>query len=146
MATLGAIMDALASQIDNEIGSRGTADALIDGLQVDGRMVFNPTPPCIDIYPGDPSQEGLAFGRYNELSLIVRARVSTADHEAGQDLLLSMMDPDAATSVSEAIYADKTLGGLVGKLVVTGPSGFGIFPLSDEGSLVGCTWAVRIFP
>jgi hypothetical protein len=149
LTALGTIQDALATQLQNVLCSAGTADPLIEQLQVDGRFVFNPTPPAIDIYPADPFQEGIAFGHANnDLNFIVRARVHTADHEAGQDLLLSMMDPDATTSVALAILTDKTLGSTVGRLSVTGPSGFGVFPNASgvmDGSLLGCTWNVRVF-
>jgi hypothetical protein len=146
MTALGTIMDALASQIDTQLA--GTADPLIEGLQVDGRFMFNPTPPAIDVYPADPFQEGLAFGAGNsQVFLTVRARVSTAEHEAGQDLLLSMMESTATTSVAQAILSDKTLGSTVGSLFVTGPSSFGVFPDSGgSGSLLGCTWTVGIYP
>jgi len=142
-------MDALAAQIDNEIGARGTADALIENLQVDGRLIMNPTPPSIDVYPADPFQEGIAFGKgNNDMNFTVRARVSTADHEAGQDLLLQMMDPESDQSVAQAILADRTLGGQVERVnIAEGPSAYGIFPdPGGDGSLLGCTWTVRVFP
>src|SRR6188472_507073 len=102
-------MDALASQIETELGP------LIENLQVEGLLVPSPTPPSIDIYPGDPFQELLTFGLSDELFFTVRARVHTADNEAGQKLLLSMMDPSAATSIAQSIHGDRTLGGKVGQ-------------------------------
>lgn len=139
-------MSALADQIGNTLC--GTASPLIDELQATGYMNIDPTPPSIDVYPADPSQEALTFGRQNnEFSFTVRARVTTADHEAGQKLLLSMMDPSSTTSVARAIKSDQTLGNKVSALAVAGPTGFGIF--SDrhgEGSYLGCTWTVRVMP
>jgi hypothetical protein len=148
MATVAAIMDALATQIEDEIGGDGTANPVISRLQVDGRMVFNPTPPAIDVYPADPFQDALAFGKgNNELFLTVRARVTTADHEAGQDLLLSMMDPEATTSVAQAILSDRTLGNTVERVNVSaGPTAFGVFPVPAGENLLGCTWTVRVIP
>ena len=133
-------MDALAAQIEDELGS------LIENLQVDGRLIPSPTPPSIDIYPGDPFQELLTFGLHNELFFTVRARVHTSDNEAGQELLLSMMDPSAATSVAQAIHSDRTLGSTVSQATITeGPSAFGVFTdAGGEGSLLGCTWRVRV--
>jgi hypothetical protein len=141
-------MDALATQIDNQIGSRGTADPLIDNLQVDGRLVPNPTVPAIDIYPGDPFQEAAAYGRgNNEMFFTIRARVSTSDNEAGQDLLLSLMDPQASTSVAQAVLANRTLGSVVEKVgSVEGPSQYGLFGDPNGANWLGCTWRVRIFP
>jgi hypothetical protein len=137
---------ALADQIGNVLC--GTASPLIPELQTTGLMNINPTPPSIDVYPADPSQDALTFGRQNnEFSFTVRARVTTADHDAGQLLLLSMMDPSSTTSVARAIKSDKTLGSKVSSLAVAGPSGFGIFnDRNGEGSYLGCTWTVRVMP
>lgn len=142
-------MDALASQLNTHLAGGGTADPVIENLQVDGRLMFNPTPPAIDIYPADPFQQQLAMGKGNkEMFFLVRARVSTADHEGGQDLLLSMMDPDSSTSVAKTLERDRTLGSVVEHLVVDGPSGFGVFPepIPNTGALLGCTWTVEVYP
>jgi hypothetical protein len=141
-------MDALASQIEDVLC--GTLNPVIPLLQVDGRFVFNPTPPAIDVYPAEAFSSQLAMGRGNrELMFTVRARVSTAESEGGQDLLLSMMDPLATTSVARAIESDDTLGGLVDEVTVNGPTGFGVFPsvgVDTSGNLLGCTWEVGIMP
>ena len=146
MATIAAIQDALADQVYDVLC--GTANSPIADLQADGRMIPSPTPPAIDVYPADPFVEPMSFGSPENvyMYLTVRARVTTADNEAGQDLLLSMMDPSASTSVAQAIMSDKTLGGVVRKLNVTaGPSAFGVFEdTGGDGNLLGCTWTVWI--
>jgi hypothetical protein len=146
VTALPSIMEAMANQITAALS--GTADPLIEQLQVTPLLNINPTPPSIDIYPADPFQEGLAFGTVNnELRFSVRARVTTADHEAGQTLLLNMMDPAAATSLASAIASDRKLGNTVQSLSVEGPSGFGIYQdAGGEGSLLGAVWTVRVFP
>lgn len=147
MATVAQIMDALASQIQTQLS--GTVSPVIENLQVDGRMVISPTPPAIDIYPSDPFQDALTFGKgHNVFFLTVRARVLTADNEGGQDLLLSMMDPEATTSVLKAILSSKTLGGVVSNVsIVDGPSSFGRFlDAGGQGNLLGCTWGTRVIP
>ena len=135
------IQDALAAQLAAEL-------ATIDGLQAHGRVVWNPTPPCLDIYPAEPYQEpaGMGVGN-NYVFLTVRARVNTPDYEGAQDLLLQMMDMDGAYSVEQAIEADKTLGGVVGQvLVLSGPSEFGAFVDPGGSALLGCTWRVQVVP
>ncbi len=146
MTALNAIMQALADQISTTLC--GTASPLIPELQVTGLFNIEPTPPSVDVYPADPAQEALTFGRQNnEFSFIVRARVSTADHDAGQLLLLSMMDPASSTSVARALKSNKTLTSKVSALSVDGPSGYGIFnDRNGEGSYLGCTWTVRVMP
>jgi hypothetical protein len=147
VTALDAIMQALSDQIQASLCGTATPP-LIEDLQTTGFMNIDPTPPSIDVYPGDPSQDALTFGtQNNEFSFVVRARVTTADHEAGQKLLLSMMDPGSTTSVARAIKSDKTLGSKVSALSVAGPSGFGIFnDRNGEGSYLGCTWTVRVMP
>jgi hypothetical protein len=145
-ATVGEIMDALAEQMMDVLC--GTVNPVIEQLQVEPRMVFNPTPPAIDIYPADPFTEQIAYGPGNrELMFIVRARVSTVESEGGQDLLLSMMDPREPTSVAGAVEASSTLGGVVEDVSVEGPTGFGVFPsVGTDGNLLGCTWTVAVLP
>lgn len=142
MASIAAIMDALASQISTRLAG-------IQDLQVDGRFIPNPSPPAIDVYPADPFQQPLAMGKGNNwFNLTVRARVGATDSEGGQDLLLSMMDPEATTSVAQAIMYDRDLGGVVGRVNVSeGPSAFGVFlDAGGQGNLLGCTWTVQVIP
>lgn len=141
MATLVEIMEALAAQLHT-----GLADA-VEGLQVERRMIPNPSPPVIDMYPGDPFQEQIAYSYVErELLLILRARVTTIDNVAGQELLLAMMDMATPESVLAAVGADKTLGGLVGSTVLEGSSGYTRYPADAVGSsdLLGCEWRTRI--
>jgi hypothetical protein len=144
-------MDAIGTQLQTHLG-----DPVVEGLQVASRLVWNASPPTIDVYPDEEFQQGLGFGRGdNALFFTVRARVNTPDHEGAQDLLLAMMDPQDSTSVSAAITAPgtsspaKTLGGLVENcVVVSGPSNFGVFvdPGPNAGALLGCTWRVQVIP
>jgi hypothetical protein len=146
MADVGAIMDALAVQLTSQLA--GTASPLIEDLQVESRMVWNPTPPAIDMYPASPFQEQIGMGHgNNEVFITVRARVATPDHEGAQDLLLQMMDPAATTSVAQAITEDETLGGVVEFAGVEPPTEFGAYTdPGGAGALLGCTWRVRVMP
>jgi hypothetical protein len=151
MATLEQMQQALATQIQTQLSPlSGTADPLIQNLQVTHLMNVNPTPPSVDIYPAEEFQDAFTFGRgHNQLFLMVRARVTTADSAGGQSLLLTMMDPESSTSMAMAITADRTWGGVVARAsVVEGPSGFGVFPQAsgDGGALLGCTWRVQVTP
>ncbi len=138
--TLLDVQAALATQLLAGLAS-------VPELQVAPLLVWNPTPPAIDIYPADPFQEQDSFGLGNTVVFLsVRARVTTPDHDGAQELLLSLMDPRAATSVQQAILADYTLGGAVTQaLLEEGPSNYGIFPdPSGQGAYLGCTWTVRV--
>lgn len=136
MATLAALMDEIAAQIRDTI-----ADVTDVQVQIEGRMVLAPTLPCIDLYPADPSddQELAAFGeRIGGEVLAVRVRVSPADIDAGQDLLLAFMDDEDDLAIVNAI-TDPTLNGIAASMHFRGRSGFREFPdLSGEGSMLGC--------
>jgi len=133
-------MQALSEQIQAELGP------VIEELQVTSILTFNPTPPAIDVYPALEFQDGMAYGKGNNaLNFTVRARISTAEHEEQQILLLSMMDRTGGTSMAQAILSDRTLGGVVGNLNVEGPTGYQMFGQSGF-ELLGCTWLVRVLP
>jgi hypothetical protein len=143
--TVAEMQDALADQISEQLC--GTANPVIPSLQVGGRMHPAPTPPSVDIYPGSPFTEAIAYGHgARQYWFTVRARVGTPDNEAAQDLLLAMMDDGSDESVEAAIrslssYAGAKLGN------IEGPSEFGVFAdAGPEGSLLGCTWRVALIP
>lgn len=141
MSTLAEILDEMAAAI------RGVLDDVTDvDVQVEPRMVLNPSPPCVDMYPADPSTDETlaAFGEDVGGELItVRARVSTADHESGQDLLLALMDDEDPLSVIAALNDDVTLNGTCSDVVVQSRSGYALFPVaSGDGILLGCLFNV----
>ena len=122
--------------------------AAIPELQVHPYLNPNPTPPSIDIYPADLFQTGSGFRDDMDTFWTVRARTTTADHEAGQKALLRMLDRRNGASVENALTADQTLGGLVQSVAVTeeGVTGYRVY-LEDpagNGSLIGCEWRVEV--
>lgn len=113
----------------------------VEGLQVTPYLNANPTPPSLDVYPGDPFQTGAGFGvGESQVFFTIRARVSTADGEAGQRLLLRLLDPDDAASV-EAAVAD------LAAVAPEGVSGFREYleEAATNGRLLGCEWRVTTF-
>jgi hypothetical protein len=128
------LLDAMAAQIEDTFG------ALVEtyGIQIVGRMVSSPTPPCIDMYPGDLSRgtEAASFGVEGEFLFTVRARVSDNDEDGQQDLLLGFMDDVNALSVPLALLDDPTLGGLASSLDCRDPTGFVLYPFGSE-QLIG---------
>lgn len=137
------VMEAIAADL------QPLAD-VVEGLQVVPYLNPNPTPPSIDIYPGAPFQTDAGFIRYDEdsgqvtpqrrLHFTIRARVSTADVESGQRLLLRMLDPTDPASVEAA---------LVDSAVVEseGVSEFReyIEDTAENGRLLGAEWTVTTF-
>ena len=113
----------------------------VPGLQIYAFLNSSPTPPSLDIYPGAPFQTGAGFGvGQSQVWFTIRARVSTADQEAGMRLLLRLMDPNDPASV-EAAIADT---------VAVTPEGVSEFreyieDSSTNGRLLGCEWRVSTF-
>lgn len=146
LAGLIDIVDEMADQIRAALAQVTDVD-----VQVEPRMVLNPTPPTIDIYPGDSprDRETASFDNTDDEGyfITVRARVSTADNEAGQNLLLAFIDPTDSLSVGQALYDEPTLNGYATDLDVVSQTGYGLFPdPAGEGVLLGCQWTVRVLP
>lgn len=132
-------MDELADQI------RAIVVAVTDvDVQVEPRMVMNPTTPSIDIYPSPEAREAGTAG-FSDLAgaylLTVRARVDPSDHDSAQDLLLAFMDDEDDLCIAAAIEDDPTLNGLASSVDVVSSTGFGVFA---DGAYLGCQWTVRI--
>lgn len=145
--TVAEMMDALGAQLSQELAGGGTANPVVENLQVVPRMNRNPTGPSIDIYPSTPFTETIAYGRGSRMYwFTVRARVNPLDQTGGQDLLLAMMDDGSAESVEEALRGVKTYAGA--KLGdIEGPTEFGSFgDTGKPGDMLGCTWRVALIP
>lgn len=125
MSGLLACLDEMATQIRENIGTE------VFGIQVEVGWVFNPSPPTIDLYPGDPSRDPTTASFAGEdgpydggYEITVRARVPTADTTEGQRLLIQMMDDASDLSIAAALYEDPTLNGHASSLYVRPSSGY----------------------
>jgi hypothetical protein len=119
-------------------------------VQVEPRMILNPTCPSIDVFPGDPAREhqAVAMDDYAGSWLVtVRARIHTADHASGQDVLLSFMDDVDDLSVAAAVLDNPTLDGYASSIDLTSLSGYMLFPTIDgSGVHLGAQWVFTIIP
>ena len=131
MVGLAAIVEAIAASLAPVQGA-------VAGLQITAFQNPTPTPPSIDVYPGGPSGRQISMDGWEEM-FTVRARVTTPDDVAAQQLLMSMMDVHGPASVIAALQADHSFGGVVGGSAVDERSGFQGYP----GDLLGCEWQVR---
>lgn len=138
-ASLREIVAGLATTIDAGIS------AGLPGVQVEGGLLYNPTPPSVDMYPDNPFLAQTAMRDSWEATWVVRARVSTAAHAEAQGLLLDLLDPRSPISVLAAINTDPTLGGTVDdEAVVSAGSGFTAYPETESGSFLGVEWRVTV--
>lgn len=139
------ILDACADQIRSVVSTVADVD-----VQVEPRLILNPSPPSVDIYPGDPGRDEPSAA-FDDISggylLTVRARVSTADSDAGQDLLLAFMDDQDPLSLGAALEDDPTLNGNAASVHIQAQTGYVLFPdPGGEGALLGCQWTVLVLP
>lgn len=137
-ATAWEVMFEMADQLADEL------TVIEDLIVVGGIRVSAPTPPLIDIYPPDeePFYVPSGYGGVDyDFVFVVRARVTTADQAAGQEFLLSMMDPNSPQSVVRALESDGTLNGKAQSVYVDPPSNYGLYSdAAHQGGLLGCTW------
>jgi hypothetical protein len=120
-------------------------------VQVEPRMIPNPTPPTIDIFPGDTprDRESAAMADWDDdgYFITVRVRVATADNFAGQDLLLAFVDPTDPLSIGQALYDEPTLNGYAADLDIVAQTGYIAIPdLDGAATRLGCQWTVRVLP
>jgi hypothetical protein len=124
----------------------GQLTSQIPELQVTSQLNDNPTPPAVDLYPAEPFQDQTDFGPLIRAALwIVRARVTKADQDSGQTLLLQMMDPTSPLSVTAALASNPGFGGACQDSTVEGPLNWGTYgdPGGQGTELMGCQWRLR---
>jgi hypothetical protein len=141
VATLAEILDEMADTIRNVLD-----DVTDIAVQVEPRWVANPTFPCVDMYPGDPSTDLsiAAMGDVIADELInVRARIDVTDAEETQNVLLALMDDEDPLSVMLAVEDDQSPERTRDSSVdVRNRSGYVAF--SADGSVIGCLWTVEV--
>ena len=148
MASKVAIIEAMADQIRTALTG---ADW---DFQVEPKMILSPTPPALDLYPGDPATDSelASFGATAEdmgagFVFNVRARIAPTDHEAGQEVLLELSDPASDLSLVQALYDDPTLGGVASDLNLLSESGFSAFQDLDPSKVfLGVLWRFLVIP
>jgi hypothetical protein len=127
----------LAAKHDAIVAALGTLTAVIPELQVYGWRNPDPTPPSIDLYPAPVFQAGAGFGEAEKAVVFtVRARVAQNDSEAGQRVLLRLLDPDDPASVEAALA---NIDVMVGNEQTV--SGF----QDDSDGMLSCEWQVGAF-
>ena len=113
--TTAEVMDAMADQLRELINIPSNV------LPIEfASRAFVLVPPCVDMYIGNGTglEAGLA-GNYDILGgipITIRVRVPAADIEAGEEIILGLMDDLDPLSIVAALDADRTLGGVIDTL------------------------------
>lgn len=134
----------MAEQIRNTLQAVNTID-----VQVEPRMVLNPSPLTIDIYPGDIARDAqsAAFDDDGGYLLTVRARINTPDFDAAYDVLLSLMDDDDPLCLAFALLDEPTLGGYAAGMDVRDATGLRAYEtLNGEGAFLGFQFTTIVLP
>lgn len=141
-------MDAIADYLRGELA--GVGGELGTDLQVEGRMLLEPSPPALDVYPADPFYERMGYGKTPpaDFRFILRARVATKEQVGAQEILLALMDPLSGACIETLLGADETLDGEVTQAVIEeGPSGFQQYlDPGGQGAWLGVQWTLRVIP
>lgn len=135
-ANLADLIEALADEADE-----------FENLTVYPYRVPSATPPFVDIYPADPSQDFAAMGpRSKQTFWTVRARVATSDSDGQQLMLLALMAPSGPTSLERAILDEDGWTDVADAVSVEGPTGFRLYQdIGTEAPLFGVEWRVTVF-
>jgi hypothetical protein len=110
----------------------------IEGLQESPYVLSHPTPPCAEVIGGQVDYDQ-TFGRgHDDWNATIRVTVGDVSDVGAQKLLRQFRDPAGAVSIKRAIEADRSLGGLVQGLRVTGVSPMRQFRRPDGSTQLGC--------
>ena len=115
----------------------------VKGLQVSAYMLSRPTPPSAHVIPAEVSYDETMRRGMDDYILTVQVFVAYVADVAAQQRLDGFLASSGATSVKAAIESDRTLGGKVDDLRVTGASGYQVFTL-DTAQYLGVEFRIEV--
>jgi hypothetical protein len=133
MATLAAIRAGIAANLQALNG---------DGVQVSAYVLAEPTPPVVQVLPGEVAYDQ-TFARGIDLFTVKVQAITplSVDLEAQKQLDELIDEPN---SIKTLIEKDRTLGGAADTTRVTGCSGYQIVQLEGRGPTLFCEWTVEV--
>ena len=123
------------------------ADSLrvIRGLQASPYLLANPTPPSAQVTRGPVVYDQAMQGGLHRPNFTVTCYVALMSDQGAQMLLDKYLAADGDFSIKQALEADRTLGGLVQDLHVTGASGEQPYAREQGGQVLGSDWTVEVW-
>jgi hypothetical protein len=118
---------------------------VIPGMQCSPYLLSNPTPPCAQVSRGPVNYDQAMQGGVHRPTFTVTAFVALVSDTGAQKLLDRYLAADGDLSIKQALEADRTLGGLVQDLHVTGASGEQPYARDQGGPVLGSDWTVEIW-
>ena len=122
-----------------------TALLVIPGMQISAWQLANATPPCAQIARGPVEYDQAMQGGVHRPTFTVTAYVALVSDKGSQMLLDRFLSADGDRSVKQALEADRTLGGLVQDLHVTGATGEQPYARDQGGPVLGSDWTVEVW-
>src|SRR6266511_968550 len=111
MATLAQIRAGVAANLNAAFGAN---------VQTSAYVLSQPTPPAMQVVVGECSYDRAMHRGLDMYELFVETFVANTTDIGAQVNLENYMQPTGASSVKTAVESDKTLGGVVDTLHVTG--------------------------
>lgn len=118
---------------------------VIPGLQTSAYQLANASPPCAQVTRGAVEYDQAMQGGVHRPSFTVTAYVALVSDQGAQMLLDRYLAADGDLSIKQALESDRTLGGLVQDLHVTGASGEQPYARDQGGPVLGSDWSVEVW-
>ncbi len=116
----------------------------ISGMQVLPYVRDQVLPPAADIRRGPMEYDQSMVGGIHRLTILVRVFVASVMDKSAQAQLDSYLAPDGDNSIKAAIESDRSLGGLIDDLHVTGATGEQAYTMGQV-QMTGSEWTVEIW-
>jgi hypothetical protein len=113
-------------------------------IQITPYMIVNPTPPHIQIMPGEITYDIAGRRGGDELIFVVQGFVVANFDVNSQKKLDQMLADGGPMSVKALVEADRRLGGVIDDLRVRRNSGYNVYSLQSRGPVLGADWEVEV--
>jgi hypothetical protein len=114
------------------------------GMQVSAYTLANPTPPMMQVLPGEVVYDRAFHRGLDEITMLVQALVAYGSDIGSQTRLDELLDPTGANSMKTAVESDSTLGGIVGDVSVLNATGYRV-AAGANGPVLLCEWSVQVY-
>jgi hypothetical protein len=136
MATITAIRRGIAANL-TQLGTNL-------GMQVSAYTLANPTPPAIQVLPGEITYDLAMHRGLDEITMLVQALVGYGSDIGSQTRLDELLDPTGVNSMKTAVESDSTLGGIVSDVNVKTATGYRV-AAGQNGPVLLCEWSVQVY-
>lgn len=116
----------------------------VSGVQWSPYLLSSPTPPAGHVIPSEIAYDRTMHRGMDEVRMTVQAFVALGLDRAAQMALDELLAPSGSRSVKTALEADRTLGGKVQDVWVSGMTGYTLVTIPDRGQMLSAEWTVIV--